>query len=806
MKTIKYLLLFFFIFTISVKISPVFAQEKVDSNEQTKESAQQSQSAEAPREVPVEPEKEKSPVANLVTAIEIKGNKSISANTIISKLKIRIGSVYQENVLNDDIKRLYLLGFFSDIEMTTEAYKEGTKIIVQVVERPLIEKISFSGVKRLKTGKDKIKESLKSKEGQYLDYPNLLEDIKTIKKMYEKIGFTNAVVEYKDDINKEANKVKLTFNVTEGKRVRIKRIFFEGNKAFRTSRLLKLIKTRWAWMFNSGILKTEVLDEDMGRIKSFYRKNGYSDVVVEYELKQLARHPNKPQLLITIKVQEGKKYFVGSLSIKGNNDISEKDIRGKITETLPGKVFSSDAVKKDSENILGLYFDRGYISAQMQDVTSVNPETGSVNLTYEIVENKITYVNKINIKGNIKSKDLVIRRELRIKPGDRFNGEKLRRSKERLGNLGYFEEVNYDTQETSVSDKKDLVVDVKETKTGAFSFGGGYSTVDKLVGFVEIEQKNFDWKNFPYFTGAGQNLKARASFGTLSTGFDLSFTEPWLFDYPISFGFDAYKRQHERDADVGYGYAQDVNGGDVRLGKELSEYVRADALYRLETIKISDVSETASQSLKDEEGKNNISSVEGSLSFDTRDNVFDPTRGNFLSASGTIAGGALGGDKDFMRGLIRASHYVPMWKGSVIETKVRAGIADAYADSLKVPIYERFFAGGADTIRGYRERKIGPLDTANDPLGGEALLIGNIEYQIPMVKFFKIAFFYDIGNVWSIIDDFGKDGYKEGAGLGLRIKTPVGPLVLDYGIPLDIEPGEDKKGNGRLHFSMSHGF
>ncbi len=742
--------------------------------------------------------------AKTVTAIEVEGNKSISSNTVISKMKVKIGSLYQENIVNDDLKRLYLLGFFSDIKIVTEDYKEGLKLSIVVKERPIIEEINFSGIKHLRTKDDKLKQSLKSKEGQYLDYPSLGEDVQILKKTYEKIGFSQAEIKYTTDINKETNKAKLAFTVTENKRLKIKNISVEGNKAFKDARILKLIKTKRAWLFNSGILKEEVLKEDIERIKAFYHKSGFADAAADYEINSAAK---KPVLYITLNIKEGTKYIVGSVRLRGNKDIPEKDILAKMKQALPGKIFSQEAVKQDVVNIQGLYFDRGYISAQVQEMTALEPDTNKVDVVYNITENEITYVNKIKIRGNIKTRDLVIRRELRLKPGDRFDGEKLRRSKERLQNLGFFEDISYDTEDTAVSSKKDLVVEVKETKTGAFSFGGGYSTVDKLIGFFEIEQKNFDWKNFSYFTGAGQNLKFRASFGSLTESFDLSFTEPWLFDYPVSFGFDAYKRSHQRDTDVGYGYDEDVSGGDLRLGKEISEYVRADATYRYENIKIDNVTDTASLDLKDEAGRNKISSMEFGLSFDNRDNAFDTTKGDLLSGSWLVAGGPFGGDKNFWKFYGRASHYFPLFMSSVFELRGRLGLVDTYGDSTKVPIYERLFVGGASTVRGYRERKIGPIDSSSgDPKGGKSLLVGNVEYSYPLVNFIKLATFYDIGNVWEKTGELGSGGFKAGYGFGLRIKTPIGPIILDYGIPLNKEPGKDTKDNGRFHFSMSHGF
>jgi len=229
--------------------------------------------------------------------------------------------------------------------------------------------------------------------------------------------------------------------------------------------------------------------------------------------------------------------------------------------------------------------------------------------------------------------------------------------------------------------------------------------------------------------------------------------------------------------------------------------------YRYDTIKITDITETASQDLRDEEGTNSISSTELGLTYDSRDNVFNPTRGNVLSGSMQTAGGPLGGDRDFWKFFGRASHYFPVFSSSVIETRLRVGIADTYQDTQKIPIFERFFAGGSSTIRGYRERKVGPVDSSSgDPLGGNSLLIGNLEYTYPLMSFLKVAAFYDIGNVWAKANNLGSSGLKSGTGIGFRLKTPIGPIMLDYGIPLNKEPGQDKKGGGRFYFSMSHGF
>jgi outer membrane protein insertion porin family len=799
----------FFLFLVIGLQFPCVAEESQKSKEVSSPNQSQSEqpllNKEKAHQGPVSEEAEAEASAKLVTAIEVKGNKSISTNTVISKMKTRVGNPYQENVISDDLKRLYLLGFFSDIKIDSEDYKGGIKVIITVTERPMIEKITFSGIIRITMKDEKLKELLKSKENQYLDYPNLAEDVKILKKLYEKVGYAQADVNYQVDIDKDTNKAKVQFNVVENKKVTIKNIFVKGNQAFSTGRILRLIKTKRGWLFNRGILKEEVLKEDIERIKSFYRRNGYADVTCDYEIKADAKRPYL--MYINIFIKEGKKYLVGNVNIEGNKDIPLKEILAKLKECTPGKVYSEENLKGDIANIQSLYFDRGYISCQVQETTYLNPQTQRIDINYRITENDIVYVDKIKIRGNVKTRDVVVRRELRIFPGDKFDGEKLRRTKERLQNLGFFEEVSYDTEDTQDPDKKNLIVEVKESKTGAFSFGGGYSSVDQFVGFAEIEQKNFDWKNFPYFTGAGQDLKFRGSFGTLSSGFDLGFTNPWIFDYPVSFGFDAYRRIHERESDVGYGYDEKISGGDLRIGKEISEYFRTDLAYRFDNIKIGSVTEDASDDLKKEVGTNKISSLIPSITFDSRDNIFDTTKGNLLSCSLEWAGGPFGADKDFWKYYGRASHYFPLFRRSTLETRLRVGLADYYGDSDRIPIYERFFVGGADTVRGYHERKLGPIDpVSKDPLGGNAFLIGNLEYTYPVFNFLKVAAFYDVGNAWAKIRNLGSGGFKSSLGLGVRIKSPIGPIMLDYGIPLNKEPGEDNRGSGRFHFSASHGF
>jgi len=735
-----------------------------------------------------------------IESVEIKGNKAISAETIMAKIKTRVGQLYYAQTSRDDIKRLYETGFFSDISLELEDIKGGLKVIFKVEERPVIEEIVVEGNKAL--SRNAIIRKLKIKPGQYLNLSVLNEDVAAVKKEYERLGMLDVSIELAFENEEVANKTKVILKINEGNRVKIRKIYVDGNFHFSDPRIIGLIKTRSAWLFNSGFFKEDQFTDDLERIKTFYQKNGYLDARVDYRMD----YDIKGDLYLRLLVEEGKQYTVGSISIKGNEKFSQDEVMTSLKECLVSGVFTYDALKEDISNIQGFYYGKGYIFVQVKEATSLDPSTGKVDITYALIENEVAYVDKIEIRGNLKTKDKVIRREMRIKPGERFDGDKLKRSKERLYNLGFFEEVNYDTEPGSEPDQRNLVVDVKEAKTGSLSFGGGYSSIDQFVGFVEIEQKNFDWQNWKTFTGAGQDLKLRAEMGSIRQNLELSFTEPWLFNHPLSFGFDVYMRTHDKDTDVGYGYVEKRTGGDLRFGKEFSEFIKGGMTYRLEEVDISDVDPSSSSDLKDEAGKNIVSSMEFSLTRDTTDNVFNPTRGLVLSGSYEIAGGPFGGDKDFNKFFMLVSRYFPLFAKSVLQLEARAGVAQPFNGQEEVPIYERFYAGGANTIRGYEERSVGPVDPlSNDPIGGESIFIANVELTVPLLEFVKGALFIDTGNVWEKADDFGNGGFKTGVGLGVRIKTPIGPLKLDYGIPLNSQPGKEDK-EGRFHFSMSHGF
>ncbi len=606
----------------------------------------------------------------IISSVEVKGNKTVSSATILSKIETRIGNYYSESVVSKDLKRLYALGFFTDIKVELVDYPEGVKVIFLVTEKPTVKMIIFEGNKILR--RKMLLEVMKSKEGEFLNPKRLRDDINEIRKLYEKRGFPQASLDYSVKLDEQTNQAKVSIKILEAKRLRIKRIEVNGNTAFSDKRILKLISTRRDTLFTSGIFKKKILDEDMERIKIFYQRAGYMDVKVD---SQISYDYKKRGIFITINIDEGKKYLVGEVSLRGYQKFPEQEIKERL-KTTPGKVFTQEGLRGDIANIQGYYFEKGYINAEIMSHTLLNEETGRIDILYEIVENEQAFVEKVKIIGNAKTKDIVIRRELKVLPGEPFDGYKLRRSKERLYNLGFFEEVSYDTKRGTAPDRRDLIVEVKEAKTGEFSFGAGYSSVEQFVGFIEVAQKNFDIANFPNFTGDGQDLRVRAEIGTSRRDYELSFTEPWIFDYPLLFGFDFYQRTRERG--YGYGYDEQRQGGDLRLGKEFTECLRGDLTYRLENIEISDVPTDASQDLRNEEGENTVSSLFVKATQDTRDSIFSPTKGSVASASVEYAGGVLGGDKDFTKFMSGVNRYFTHLDKLLLELKLRGGIVDAF--------------------------------------------------------------------------------------------------------------------------------
>ena len=737
-----------------------------------------------------------------VISVEVKGNKTVAKQTVLANVQTKAGNAYREDTVSEDIRRLFALGYFTDVRTEVNETTDGVVLTFVVKEKPTVGKIMVEGNRVL--GKSRILDLLGIKPGALADPRRLKEGIDAIKAEYSRKGYAEAEIASRVEDNAEDNTATIYLVVDEGARMRVSQVFVEGNDAFSDRQIIKLIKTKRRWWFAPAVYNEQTVAEDVERIRAFYRKHGYQDAAVTAKP---VREPGGKKLYLHITVNEGLQHRIGNVHLTGVTLFPEQEIRGLIS-LKPGAVFNSESLQEDLRLLKQYYGDRGYIHAQVAPNPQLDPETKRVDLTYAITENELVFVNRVDVEGNLRTKDTVIRRELRLYPGEAFDGSKIRKSIERLDNLGFFEEVNVDTKPTADPRSEDLIVQVKEAKTGSFSFGGGFSSVDRLVGMVEVEQRNFDLLNWPNFTGAGQDLRFRVEAGSVRRYFDVSFTEPWIFGKPLSFGVDGFSRTRLRSRDLGLAFEEKRHGGGIRLGKEFADILHVGAGYQLFQTDITDIVEDASADLKAEQGRSVISEGSLSASFDKRNNRVDPTAGYYLFSSADLAGGPFAGDRDFYRMQSGASYYMPHAGRFVLEARTRAGIVHAYSDSDEVPIFERFFGGGAGTIRGYRERHVGPVDEfSNDPIGGEATLLGTLEEVMTIYSdergrpILKGSLFYDVGDVWRRVSEFG-ESLKSGVGVGARITTPIGPVRLDVGYPLsDVD---EKK--IRFHFNVSRSF
>ena len=745
--------------------------------------------------------------AKKIYDIQIRGNMAISTATILNRLKIKPGDTFQSSALNKEIKRLYATGYFADVFVETEDRPEGIVVVITVIEKPLIEEIEFRGNSRIKSGR--LAKKIVVKKGDLLDFNLVQQDISTIRDYYVEQGYSDVQVDYEIDTDPDTGKAILVYVIKEGIVQRIKTISFEGNEHIPNAELEKYMSTKTAWWFiRKGAFDDDKFQADIGRIRNVYRSKGFLDARVTSRIEATAEGT---ELNVIVIINEGKQYLVGDVIIQGQLAFPEMELREK-TDTKPGDPFDFTKIKEDVEAIRTLYYDRGYMNAEIDLSHKYNAATDRMDLIYNITAHDVVYVGMINVVGNTRTKDKVIRREMRVYPGEQYDGEKLKKSKERIYNLGFFEDVYFDTVPTAEPNVKDLNVTVKETKTGELSFGGGYSSVDSWIGFVQVRQKNFDLLSWPTFTGGGQDLVIRGELGTIRSNYFLAWTDPWIFGYPYLFGFDVYREQHKRSTDSGYGYDETRTGGSLRLGKELTDELSTMLIYNLEEVKISNLADNATTALEREVGSNWISRLTWNVTYDVRDNRYSPTKGWIAGTSAQVAGGFLGGNKDFYNLYGYTSFYHSIIENLVLELKMRGGFIQNYGKSEEVPIYERYFAGGANTIRGYKERGVGPRDKGtNTALGGEAMLVGNAELTYPLYKkLIKGAIFYDIGNVWeeaslkNITGAKDDTGFKSGAGIGVRVKTPIGPVKLDWGYPLN--KNYDDKREGRFYFSVTHGF
>ncbi|HNX68162.1 MAG TPA: outer membrane protein assembly factor BamA [Candidatus Omnitrophota bacterium] len=768
----------------------VVPEQKADATSAAKTQEPAAVAAPAAPQAPVQPEKK-------IIAVEVRGNRIVSTNTILSKIQSKQGMALKQQTINEDIKRLYGTGFFDDIRLDVEEQTEGYKLIAVVDEKPIVRQIQMEGFTAFK--EDKLRKTLGVIEGQILDRKAVKKGEEEIRKLYTGKGFRFVDIQTEVNVDPKTKEAVIKIKIFEGQKFKISKISFEGVKAFKTRELSKLMKTKEQRWVLFGTFKEDVFEKDLEKISFYYQKEGYLDVKV---VPEFAYDKNKNKIRITIKVEEGAHYVTGEVKFKGNTLFPESELWQQL-EMLPGLTYSQFYVAQDIEKLRQFYNAEGYIEARVVPDVKLNRENNKVDIVYEIQEGDLYFVEKVQIRGNTKTRDKVIRRELRIRPGERFDGSKIEKSKQRLENLNYFEEVTYDTEPTDTApNRKDLIFRVKEKRTGELSFGGGVSSIDTFMGFAEISQRNFDILNWPRFTGGGQSLSIRGQLGTIHQEYDISFVEPYLFNKPISWATNLY---HTSTDNKNTEFGEKRLGAATTLSKLFKDVLRVGGGYTIERVELTDVDSNASKTVTEFEGTNWLSRLRSFTTYDNRDNVYNPTKGRVLNLSAELVGSFLGGDQEFYIFRSGYTEYITFHKKHMVEFQTRLATSDAFGKSPSVPVFDRFFAGGLGTVRGYNYRRVGPMENG-EAIGGQTMAIANLDYSfpVPMLDAFRGVVFVDAGQVSedSYNVDFGK--FAVSTGPGVKVKTPIGPLAFYYGFPMVNRDTKDR--NGRFEFSLSRSF
>jgi outer membrane protein insertion porin family len=720
----------------------------------------------------------------LIKSIEIKGNRKVSTDTITSKMKSKVGEPFSESVVQEDIKKLYAIGYFDDIRVDIDAFEGGVGLIFVFKEKRTITSIDFQGNKEY-AAKD-LKEKITITPGAVANLPLITDNAQKLIAYYQSEGYwLVSVLPIIREISEDA--AALTFQIEEGPKIEIKDIVIEGNKFVSSKAIKKVMQTKKWWLFSfitgSGVYQKEQIYADLDRIKDLYLNKGFINAAISEP--EITLSKDKKKLSIKISISEGNQYKIGTLNIKGNTIFSEAELRQKL-KIAPGQIFNRGALRTDIDSILDLYMEKGYALSEVNPLIDVNPQERLANITLSVTEGDIFRIGTIQISGNTKTRDKVIRREMRLSEGDIFNKKLLKRSFQRINNLNFFENVDIAPAPRVAEKLIDLNVNVKEKLTGMLSIGGGYSSIDKFMVMGEITQANL--------FGKGLYLKFKANFSALRTDYNISLRDPWFMDKPISASVSLYN-----ESVIYPDYDKKATGGSVGFGKELSEYVSANITYDLEKADITNISVDASDIIKDQEGARVTSSISPSIWKDTRDNYLDPTSGYRHALYLTVAG--LGGDNYFVKELVDSVVYFPYKWDTTFSLRGRLGFAAGF-NGRKLPLYERFYIGGINTVRGLGFGEAGPKDANGKEIGGNVEGIFNAEYIFPIAADLKLkgVTFFDYGSSFDKdIEKISLSDMRKTAGLGVRWISPFGPIRLEWGFNLDPKEGETRS---KLEFSI----
>ena len=758
--------------------------------------------------------------------VKISGNVRVEDDGIRLHLKSRPGETFDSAIVDQDVKAIFRMGFFDDVQ--AELSPDGV-LTYAVKEKPYIREIKVQGATQV--SREKVEGALGVSQRTILDRIKVAEGVDKVRKLYNDQGYVNAKVDYSVAVEPN-NQAVVTLDIVEGGRLLIKKVSFEGNKAFNEGELKDQIATKEEWMFsfitNRGVLDRDVLTNDVAILSQYYNDHGY----VEHKIDDPVLLRARDGLEVVFRIHEGPQYRVGKVEIGGELIQDGREMLKSVKLTT-GQIFRGSRLREDITSLEELYSNKGFAFRQVDPITNINQTQKIVDIALVITKGPPVYFNRVLVAGNTKTRDKVVRRELLANEQELFSGNKITQSRNALQRTGYFEDVQITTKKTSQPDTIDMLVDVKEGPTGTFQVGAGYSSGDGFLFNTNVSEKNL--------LGRGQGLSGNFSIGSKRQDFIVNANDPYFMDSKVALGIDGFNTNREfTDFDerkLGFGVNTSYPLKDFRMpffGRPRSEraigsdelasnvtpsfwdYMRGGVSYDLTRENIKGVSESAPESIKSEEGKSLTSAVTPGLSYDSRDHFFAPTEGTKSAFSIKMAG--LGGDSQFIKSDLSGRWHYPLlkdpkWGGAYVlalggSVGYGIGLAERNNGQKDLPLFERYFLGGINSIRGFADRSVGPRVPSNcsvpeggtesvckdtDVVGGDKAMVFNTELLFPIMEQYGIrgVAFFDMGNAFNDSQGFSFGDLRKSVGAGVRWMSPFGPLRVELGFPLNKKPDDE---------------
>ncbi len=723
--------------------------------------------------------------SSIVTEVAFKGLVRTPEGAVTNNITTRVGAPLNLEQIDNDIRALYKLGQFQDVQVDSTAVPGGTRITYIFIEKPLISEIEFSGNRKIKA--DDLRAEVVQRAFSVLDEEDVAESMQKIREAYAKKGYYLAGVDYHLETQEEGE-AKLIFDVRENQRVMVRRVQFIGNEVFDDDELRENIRTRrkgvFSFITNTGKYDEEMLRNDVLMLTYFYLNHGYLKVKVAPPRTTISK--DRRYIFVTFQVHEGKQYRIGKVDISGDILTTREELMSELG-TKPGDIYVQRTLDQDVMRLTDTYGDEGYAFASIVPRSVPNDEDLTVDIDFNVTKGKRVNIEKIIITGNTTTRDKVIRREMELMEDDRYSERLLRKSKENLMRLGYFEDVNFATPRGSRDDTMILKVEVKEKSTGSFNIGAGFSSAEHFIFNASVQKENF--------FGYGISGSISTELSKKRQLFMLSLTDPYFLDTKWIVGVSGYRSAY-RYTD----FRREATGGELNIGHRFFEYCTANIGYQFEQVKVGDFSYIVPQLFR-QDASGITSAISLTLARDTRDNRITTSKGLYHLLGQEISGSKLGGDNDFYRVNFRSMVYQPIWKTITFRQFFRIG----YIKSLNnkpVPLYERFFTGGVNSLRGYYPNSVGPkLRIPRTPsgrdedfvYGGDKLMLFVTEVEFPIYDKAGVrgVVFFDAGNSFSENQNYNLLNLRLDYGFGVRWNSPMGPLRFEWGIPIERRPGED---------------